>query len=827
MAQTQNDPFAQFRVDKPKEDPFASFRVDKTEKKEEPKGDLSRLAAGLPVQGEKEKSLWERATTSLLPEDLDSLLGKFGMSEPEPENYAGGVVKGLADYTYEDLIKPIGSPLGAGLTLAGGPIIRGGVKALSKLPGASKVASILGTKIAETEAPEFVKKIVSSFTPKSAASSVDEVAPRVAPRTKEDLSVEGKFLPEMVDDVPPLTKPPVLEEKLPEVLTEETPIDKIKNTIFGAAPEQPPVSNTQPITETGVIKPKVRANLDGTISPIDNPTKKFTPDGQPVPGPIDKLLSALDEARPLTEEQKKIYRFERGERVAKMGEVETPGQKGFFEKKGKLAGEHSKVSMEPLNLEQGDIDSLFNEINVAGLQPFQKISAGDGLQKILSGQVPQESEIRLLGKIFGEDKLNALREKLPKVDVKRTWLQEGLNLPRALQASYDLSFPFRQGKGLVYSKDWWNAWGSMVKSLGSEKSYQGVMEDILKRPNYKGVTTKEGIKESPFFQKAGLHLTDLTDLTSREEEFMSTIAERIPLGIGKGVRASSRAYTAFANKLRADHFDRLISNAEAAGLNPRENLELAQKIASFVNNATGRGELGSVEKHASALNSVFFSPRFIASRLQMMNPKNYLANINTPEGRFVNKQYLKSLLALGGAWLTEANLHRLNGAEVETDTTSSDFGKAKYGETRLDIPAGFQQYVVLASRLASGEYATQNGNVREYGRGFGTKTKFDALTDFLANKLAPIPSYGARFLRANENVPFNVVDESMRLFTPMILQDLSDILQEDPNLLPLMVPAAVGYGVDVQGERGDNRLFGNGLPEVTIPGEETASRFRR
>lgn len=829
----QNDPFAQFRV-KTSEDPFASFRVSR---EEENRIDTSTSRPSSSITKEQpavepEESTWSKlsrfATRSFLPEDINFILEKMGIGPVEPESYAGGFTKGLLDYGYEELVKPIGSPLGAGLTLAGGPLIRGGVKAVSKIPGIDKVGNILGKEIAEAEAPEFVKKIVKSLTPKSGASQVDEIIPENIPVTNKEVPIVEQ----------PIEPPTNIKHKLSEP-TERDPfnelqksIDEIGEYLYGDAPP-PKVNNNIPsqpsITPTGVSKPKVRRNLDGTISPIDNPTQKFTPDGKPVPGPIDKLLGALDEAKPLTEEQKKIYHFERGERVAKMEDVKTEGQRGFFEKKGKLAGEHTKVQMEPLKLEQGDIDALFNEINVAGLQPYQRINAGDGLQKILEGAVPQESEIRLLQKIFGEDKINALRSKLPKIDAKKTWLQEGLNLPRALQASYDLSFPFRQGKGLIYSRDWWKAWGSMAKSLGSEKAYQGVIDDILKRPNYKGKVLADGTKDAPFFQKAGLHLTDLTDLTSREEEFMSTIAERIPAGIGKGVRASNRAYTAFANKLRADHFDRLIRNADAAGLNPYENLELSQKIAGFVNNATGRGNLGGAEKHAAALNSVFFSPRFIASRLQMMNPKNYLANVNTPEGRFVNKQYLKSLLALGGAWLTEANLHKLNGAEVSDDPNSSDFGKAKYGETRLDLPAGFQQYVVLASRLASGEYSTQNGNTREYRRGFGSKTPFDALVDFTVNKLAPVPSYGARFMRANENVPFDVVDQSLKMFTPMLLQDLSGILQEDPDLLPLMIPAAVGYGVDVQGERDDSKLFGEGrLPEVMVPSKkENNSRFNR
>jgi hypothetical protein len=45
------------------------------------------------------------------------------------------------------------------------------------------------------------------------------------------------------------------------------------------------------------------------------------------------------------------------------------------------------------------------------------------------------------------------------------------------------------------------------------------------------------------------------------------------------------------------------------------------------------------------------------------------------------------------------------------------------------------------------------------------------------------------------------------------LQDLSELLQEDPNLLPLMIPAAVGVGSNTYGADAKSRLLGDIFPE--------------
>src|SRR5690606_540666 len=129
--------------------------------------------------------------------------------------------------------------------------------------------------------------------------------------------------------------------------------------------------------------------------------------------------------------------------------------------------------------------------------------------------------------------------------------------------------------------------------------------------------------------KAGLRLTDLsTNLLNREEQFMSTLVDKIP-----GIKASQRAYTGFLNKLRIDVFDDLLKKAEAAGEDTGLGSKVLEDIANVVNNFTGGAKVGRIEGAVPALNAAFFSPRKITSTLNILNPVNYVSPKISPTAR--------------------------------------------------------------------------------------------------------------------------------------------------------------------------------------------------
>jgi len=393
---------------------------------------------------------------------------------------------------------------------------------------------------------------------------------------------------------------------------------------------------------------------------------------------------------------------------------------------------------------------------------------------------------------------------------KASKLREAYNLPRGLTTAFDISAPLRQGLPLITRKEWWKAWPEMVRAYDNEGAYKRILSKIEEKPLFqRNIRVKGESEAKSFAELAGLQLTDLKSLSSREEAIMSNWAEKVP-----GVRASNRAYTAFLNKLRADTFESLINDAEGMNLNPKADLLLSKEIAGFVNNSTGRGSLGALERHSKALTDLLFSPRLIASRVQMLNPVNY-----TMANPFVRKQYLKAMLSTSGAWMTVASLGYMMGGDVSLDTNSADFGKIRFGNTRLDPAGGFQQYLVLMSRLLQGKYTSStSGREYELGQGFTAPTRVDVATDFAANKLHPVLKFGYDLFNASTNRPFYLGDKIAKMFAPMVAADIIELAKEDPILAAILGPlVASGMGTQSYGDKGQGSSIVPQEYDVAIP----------
>jgi len=506
--------------------------------------------------------------------------------------------------------------------------------------------------------------------------------------------------------------------------------------------------------------------------------------------PIQKITQALKEAKPIRGQQEKLYAIERSKRAGQIIEVgqTVPGEQGYFAQLKALKGELPKVQFEGIRgkVNQPDIDSLFNVVEQHPvLSPYEKISTKTGLSKLLGaegGSVPTEGELKLLGQVFPPDFIKTVLSKRPLMQKVFEGTEEVLNVPRAIMASADMSAPLRQGLFLIgRPKQWLPAFRDMFKYAFNEKSYQGLMQDISKRPTYS--LMKEG----------GLSLTDIgTTLVGREEKFMSNLAEKIPV-LGHIVRGSNRAYTGFLNKLRADVFDDMVGFAQKQGL-PIEG-KLLKDIGNFISAATGRGKLpGALERSAVTLNSVFFSPRLMASRINLLNPIYYVKL-----DPFVRKEALKSLLTFAGTAISVMTLAKMGGANVGTESRSADFAKIKTENTRYDIWGGFQQYLRLATQLITGEHISSTTGVKTtVGEGYKPLTRTDILGRFLETKEAPVVTFALGLLRGQNNLgkEFNIPQEVAQRFTPMVIQDMFDLYKERGlEGIGMGIPGIFGVGL--------------------------------
>lgn len=339
------------------------------------------------------------------------------------------------------------------------------------------------------------------------------------------------------------------------------------------------------------------------------------------------------------------------------------------------------------------------------------------------------------------------------------------SLPRTLMTTADLSMTLRQAFGatLAHPKMAVKAMADQVRAMFGSRKYgvtgegwaHAVDQEIKSRPNY------------PLYEESGLFLAPIEkgigDLVRHEEAYQSNIPEHIP-GVGRVIRASERAAITYLNKMRADVFDDLVKRADPG--DGSLSLEDSKKIADFVNNATGRGNLPDTLNRASQLlSTVFFSPKLVASRVGYLKEaiqygakglaEPALSRFDkgmTPTEKAIAMEYARTV----GAVATIYGLAHLSGASIGTDPRSSDFAKARYNKMRVDLLGGHQQYIVLLARMLTGKTVNQQGQERSLDdQRFGSSSRGDVLTHFARGKLAPITGIAADFMakKASKDYP--------------------------------------------------------------------------
>jgi hypothetical protein len=429
---------------------------------------------------------------------------------------------------------------------------------------------------------------------------------------------------------------------------------------------------------------------------------------------------------------------------------------------------------------------ILEDENIKKNFPALHKEAMDARAKLL--KLRQEREVRLM-----QDKY-ANRSKRERI---ADTIGEIANIPRTLMSSVDFSAPLRQGliATVAHPKIAAGAAKTMFKQAFSQKAFDNWFHDLKASPDY------------DIMQKSGLYVADPHDprLSVKEEAFMNNLAEKIPI-IGRFVKGSERAYVGYLNKLRVDLFRDWTQAFENEGHTIQNSPDLYKGAASFINNTTGRGGITDMLERASPLlNSVFFSPRLIASRLNILGLSDIASVGNGFYGKLPKEIRIKALQDLGkfvGVGLSVLGLAKLAGAQTESDPRSSDFGKIKVGNTRYDVWGGFAQYVRFFTEMLSGETKSPaTGTVTKLNGGgaFG-RTRADVAVSFLRGKLSPIPSMAWDFAAGRNSVgqPVTVGDEALSHFTPLLYNDISEAYQSGG--LPAAIPAALAstFGVGVQ-----------------------------
>jgi len=480
----------------------------------------------------------------------------------------------------------------------------------------------------------------------------------------------------------------------------------------------------------------------------------------PVVEPDDlaiKLNAAIEEAEVFRPGEEAEISKERAKRFSEYEEILKDEPNPILAShiaKSALAGT-LKVEISPISLSETDISSMFERVRQSTLSSGQKIDVFEGLEKLaFRHQIPSRHEIESMGRVFGKDVVSVLIKKR-KAAGKAGWdkIVAGINLPRAILASYDLSAPGRQGILLLpmAPKQW-------IKSIG--QGYRAFAS-----PEYADFIELQ-IKTDPYYKqamRAKLDLTEIGGMWTSEEIFISDFSHKIP-----GIKASERAYVTTLNSLRFHTFKHFAQEWEGTGKSSQDY----KALAGFINHATGRGDVKGLKKYYPILNAVFFAPRLQMGRVQAIGDL------------FTTTSAVRKLIAadlvsfVGGGLLVLTLLNMLRGVDVEPDPRSSDFGKIRIGNTRIDFWAGYQPLVRYTAQLILGQAKTaETKRLISVNRG-------EVVWRFVQSKLSPPAGMTVDLIRGEtfigkklELTPEGITEQSFERFTPLFIQDVVDTIR--------------------------------------------------
>lgn len=422
----------------------------------------------------------------------------------------------------------------------------------------------------------------------------------------------------------------------------------------------------------------------------------------------------------------------------------------------------------------------------------KRIQEGDFASKIKPPETRKNKELERLE--FERDELRrSIQGKIRDLKPRAMWenIVEPLNTTRAIMTSFDFSAVFRQGGFVLFGRPVLASKSlvPMFQAFKSKQAFVGINRELLTRPN------------APLYRKAKLFLAPIDgshSLGGLEEAYQTRWAEKIP-----GVKQSERAYLTFINKLRADTFDTLVG---ALGPNQEVTIPEAKAIAKYVNTATGRGTLPGFEKAAVGLNTIFFAPRLASSRFQLLMGSPLFGGNKRTRVR-IAKEYARFLIGIGALYALTALAFDEEDVDVESDMRSSDFGKIRIGNTRLDPLSGLSQVTVLVNRIVRGGTKSSITGVitslRGETRPFRGPTTLDILTRFGRNKLSPLFGTAVNAIVGTDPVgePVTLKGEVGGLLTPLAISEVFDSIKEQgvPVGTAISLMSIFGMGVMTYG----------------------------
>lgn len=312
---------------------------------------------------------------------------------------------------------------------------------------------------------------------------------------------------------------------------------------------------------------------------------------------------------------------------------------------------------------------------------------------------------------------------------------------------------------------------------------------------------QNNIKAHPLYtqsQRDKLFLSEHNELGSQakfEEQMRGRWAEKIP-GLGIVKRASDRAFSSYLNMSRMNRYASMVEKLTKTG---KATSTEGKAIANFVNTSHGRGNLESHEAAAKTLAMLFFSPKYVLSRFQLILGAIPVVGHTATGYAFASKdvkraqkaiavEYARtiagmaafySMLVLGKAAFADDDddLKDVVNSTMEFDPRSSNFLKLQYGKRTLDFSAGLGPQLTFISRMIptmhNGKWSTYTKSgqnvVSTHNVKFGKTSYAGVLARYLWGKTSPALSSAINLGTGENVVGKKVTPESslISMYTPL------------------------------------------------------------
>lgn len=354
----------------------------------------------------------------------------------------------------------------------------------------------------------------------------------------------------------------------------------------------------------------------------------------------------------------------------------------------------------------------------------------------------------------------------------------------------------------------------MFQAWSNENTARRIEFNIQNRPNAKsGADKAMGIEytalDAQKFTKGEENAHSILDEWAqaplRTGSAVKSALTAVPKLAAKPIRMSNRAFITALNVMRSELADHLLK------VNFKDRaptvLEL-QIIGNMVNIATGRGKVNPAA--ARFASRAIWAPKLLISRIQTLALQPLWTGKfagSARARRIVLKEYAR---AIGGGFVL-LQIARLFDDKEEDDSTSSDWGKIVRGQTRIDVWGGFQQVVVLLSRIKQAKRKTLKGEIKDTGaeRKYGVSGSFYLLADFFRSKLRPdwgvVADALDRKTFIGKKVNAGHITKAL-LPVPLSIQDLVPILKEHGLTKGMIIEALGQFGAGVQHYETDEQM---------------------